>query len=87
MLRPPRAPYVHHMQTLIATYPRALERNVSPGEYLTDGIRLFRVVATPFDPWKGECAELEDCYTLATRTYPPDAFSLLRLEPISLQSA
>ena len=39
-----------------------------PGVYLTDGLRLFRVVGT-LAPNDGPCVHMEDCYTLSEDLY------------------
>jgi hypothetical protein len=47
------------------------------GQYLTDGQRLFRVIAglTP----GGTSAALEDCYSLEVATHSPDELDSMRL--------
>jgi hypothetical protein len=60
--------------------PARLPNSLCPGAYVTDGIRLYRVVANLFDPWRGlHTAELEDCLTLESELYPPSKLGAMRL--------
>jgi hypothetical protein len=63
---------------------RTLERaGFAPGDYLTDGERLLRVVAR-FDPRaEHPSAVLEDCLTLEIDAYTPDALVAMPLHPVS----
>ena len=45
---------------------------VEPDVYLTDGVRLFRVVRGFAWPAHESQAVLEDCRTLEQSSYPPD---------------
>lgn len=69
---------------LSITAPEAFEPSLSPGSYLTDGTRLFRVVAKLLDPWRGQVVELEDCVTLATSLYSPEELRALGVRPVHL---
>jgi hypothetical protein len=62
-----------------------IDQGLCPDTYMTDGIRLFRVVATLLDPWRGgEAAELEDCLTLRMTHYSAYALANLRLERVAV---
>jgi hypothetical protein len=58
------------------TEQRLLPPSLCPDAYVTDGIRLFRVVESLLDPWHGESAHLEDCLTLRSCFYPVDELRL-----------
>jgi hypothetical protein len=52
---------------------------LAPDSYLTDGVRLFRLVS-PFDPAANPpFAMLEDCTTLVTSPYLPHELSAMHL--------
>lgn len=54
-----------------------------PGDYLTDGERLLRVVSR-FDPRaEHKFAVLEDCLTLEIDAYTTDALAAMALRPVS----
>ncbi len=58
-----------------------LSRSLCPGSYITDGVRLYRVVTNLIDPRTArQTAELEDCLTLDTLLYPTDSLARLPLE-------
>ncbi|QEC49888.1 hypothetical protein FSW04_21505 [Baekduia soli] len=60
---------------------------VPGGGYVTDGVRLFRVV-TPLAPELGiHSAVLEDCATLRWRTYEGSELHRLRLRTVRPQQA
>ena len=63
---------------------RTLERaGLAPGDYLTDGERLLRVVAR-FDPRaEHPFAVLEDCLTLEINAYTPDALVAMPVRLVS----
>ncbi|MGZ4271702.1 MAG: hypothetical protein ACXVSX_21155 [Solirubrobacteraceae bacterium] len=58
--------------------PRAREA----GAYLTDGARLFRVVAPLCPTVKPAVAVLEDCMTLRARVYTADELWQMHLAPV-----
>ena len=64
--------YVHPHADRRLPSPGLAPRNTSvghdPGVYLTDGLRLFRVVGT-LTPNNGPCVHMEDCYTLSEDLY------------------
>ncbi len=67
--------------TLTATKTRSVSHSLCRDAYLTDGIRLYRVVSMLFDPWKGGgSAELEDCLNLETALYSQEALGEMRLK-------
>jgi hypothetical protein len=67
--------------TVTATHTRT--RYWSPGMYLTDGRRLFRVVSR-FSGDVGEMfATLEDCATLDVEAYSPGELYAMALEPVA----
>jgi hypothetical protein len=70
------------MSTVIFRSAPDSRTSLCPGSYFTDGIRLYRVVTTLLDPWKGESVELEDCMTLRTSFYAPDALGQMDLAPV-----
>ena len=50
--------------------------------YLTDGLRLFRVIrgfASPIEGSEGSFALLEDCRTLEAQPFTPSELSSMRL--------
>lgn len=53
--------------------------HVEPNVYLTDGIRLFRVVRGFAWPAHESQAVLEDCRTLEHSSYAPDQLSSMGL--------
>ena len=55
--------------------------------YLTDGCRLFRVIAPPSPDLGIHTAVLEDCKTLAWRTYNAWQLSWLRLREVARLSS
>lgn len=71
------------MRLIRSTTPvgRPVLAELIPGNYLTNGDRLFRVVAQltsasrPF-------AELEDCLTLEVHRYSPDELYGMQLRPV-----
>jgi hypothetical protein len=63
--------------------------DVETDVYLTDGLRLFRVVRGFTWPIRDSWAVLEDCLTLAQYTYAPDelgglGLSIVRSGPSAL---
>ena len=68
--------------SIVAPISRSsLRDTLHPGAYFTDGIRLYRVVRTMYDPWKERnTAELEDCLTLGTSVYSLGALETMDLE-------
>ncbi|HEY7250045.1 MAG TPA: hypothetical protein VIG37_06085 [Methylomirabilota bacterium] len=69
------------MPLLTRTSARSLHHSLCAGAYFTDGIRLYRVVASLADPWSGgQTVELEDCLSLETAVYPLDAITDMRLK-------
>lgn len=59
--------------TIIAETTRGrLSSDVEPDTYLTDGLRLFRVVRGFSWPTEASWATLEDCRTLEEYSYSPD---------------
>jgi hypothetical protein len=55
----------------------------APGDYLTDGERLLRVVSR-FDPRaEHKFAMLEDCLTLEIDAYTADVLATIALRPVS----
>jgi hypothetical protein len=56
----------------VLTPHEALPDSLCPDAYVTDGIRLFRIMDQLLDPWHGESAHVEDCLTLRTWIYPID---------------
>ena len=55
----------------------------TPGDYLTDGERLLRVVSR-FDPGaEHKFAMLEDCLTLEVHAYTPDLLATMALRRVS----
>jgi hypothetical protein len=60
------------MFAALKTEHRVLPQSLCPDAYVTDGIRLFRVMDRLIDPWHGESAHLEDCLTLRSSFYPVD---------------
>jgi hypothetical protein len=59
--------------TIVAeTSKGRLSTDVEPDTYLTDGLRLFRVVRGFSWPIDESWATLEDCRTLEEYTYSPD---------------
>ena len=52
--------------------------------YVTDGLRLFRVVSPLAVPPDWTSAELEDCMTLERDTYSPGELWQMRLVPVKL---
>jgi hypothetical protein len=66
--------------------PEEYERLIVPrtlataaGSYVTDGLRLFRVVSPLASGPELETAELEDCLTLEVETYSPGELWAMRL--------
>jgi hypothetical protein len=57
------------------------ERAPAGYAYLTDGMRLFRIVA-PFMHERPQSALLEDCFTLETRFYASDELAEMPLRPV-----
>jgi hypothetical protein len=53
----------------------------TPGRYMTDGRRLFRVVS-PFEGMELRSAELEDCLTLQVGRYSADELFGMGLKPV-----
>lgn len=53
-----------------------------PDSYLTDGERLFRVIARIGEDECGGLASLEDCRTLEVSTYLPDELVGMALRPV-----
>ena len=54
------------------------------GVYLTDGLRLFRVVGT-LTPDDGPCLHLEDCYTLSEALYTTSELWEMDLRTVGLR--
>ena len=54
--------------------------------YLTDGIRLLRVVSKFEHTGASMFASLEDCLTLEVRPYSPGELSAMALRPVSTGS-
>jgi hypothetical protein len=54
------------------------------GLYLTDGLRLFRVVGT-LTPAEGPCVHLEDCYTLSEELYTPGELWEMQLRTVGYE--
>jgi hypothetical protein len=52
-----------------------------PGRYLTDGVRLYRVVAALASPSGRAMVELEDCRSLEVVLMPAD-----QLDPLALRA-
>jgi hypothetical protein len=78
------------MSTLQATEtihaPVAPSEDFSPGYYLTDGRRLFRVVSrftTTLSPY----ADLEDCMTLSVDRYTPTDLYAMGLRSVHRTAA
>ena len=60
------------MTILAETTRRRLSTDVETTTYLTDGLRLFRVVRGFSFPVIDSWATLEDCRTLGQHTFSPD---------------
>jgi hypothetical protein len=56
---------------------------VEPSTYLTDGVRLFRVIVGFEWPPEESWAVLEDCRTLEQATYTPDELRRMGLERVT----
>jgi hypothetical protein len=56
---------------------------VEPGTYLTDGVRLLRVIVGFEWPPEESWAVLEDCRTLEQATYTPDELWRMGLERVT----
>jgi hypothetical protein len=55
--------------------------SLCPDAYVTDGIRLYRVVASLLDPWSGSHgAQLENCLTLETKLFSLQELRWMRLD-------
>jgi hypothetical protein len=55
----------------------------SPGDYLTDGRRLLRIVSRFDSRAEHIVAVLEDCLTLEIDAYTPDALATMALRRVS----
>jgi hypothetical protein len=73
------------LRTRAADRPRRSEPPLPADSYVTDGARLFRVVA-PLNPPQGVMnAVLEDCRTLTWHSYSADALWQARLRPAAAE--
>ncbi len=61
---------------------RASSAPLSPDRYLTDGRRLFRVVAQFPSGAEQAFASLEDCLTLDVQAYAPGELHQMSLRPV-----
>jgi hypothetical protein len=66
-----------------APYPTVDE--CSPGVYVTDGVRLFRVIAPGQSLFPS--AELEDCLTLEVDRYFSDELYAMRLHRVARRAS
>jgi len=57
------------------------------GAYLTDGVRLLRVVWPLCSLHRPDMAILEDCKTLSLTAFTSDELSAMRLTPVTPTSA
>lgn len=74
------------MMSVIAPVPETIEDSDAfrPGVYVTDGIRLFRVIRP--DQSLFPSAELEDCLTLQVDRYFSDELYAMRLHRVHVFS-
>jgi hypothetical protein len=77
--------YLHGMLIGVSRVPEWLRqlREGADGDavYLTDGLRLFRVVGA-MTPDGGPCVHLEDCYTLSEALYTPGELWEMQLRTV-----
>ena len=58
------------------------ERSWEAGDYVTDGLALFRVVSPLSRPWRHGIAVLENCRTLAIGAYTAEELWHMALETV-----
>jgi len=57
--------------------------SLCPDAYVTDGIRLYRVVSALLDPWNGSHgAQLENCLTLETKLFSMQELRWMNLDVV-----
>ena len=73
------------LSSLLAPELRSpLRKSLRRGSYLSDGVRLFRVVSPPTTVRERTFVRLEDCRTLEVQAYPPselDSMGLRAVQP------
>jgi hypothetical protein len=75
------------MSSLSSAIAPTATAGVAYDGYLTDGARLFRVVAAVNPDPRFGFARLEDCQTLEVRRYEADELSGMHLRPVEQASA
>lgn len=60
----------------------APSQRLDADSYLTDGVRLLRVVSRFEADARSACAWLEDCLTLEVRPYSPRELGAMRLRAV-----
>lgn len=88
-IRMPAARAIHEATSLMSLPPigslirrPARSEVLAPGHYLTDGVRLFRVVSRFTSHDENASASLEDCYTLEIESYSPDELYSIGLRQV-----
>lgn len=78
-----RSGTLHAMSAIATTVTEGVEQTdrFAPGVYVTDGVRLFRVISPGQSLFPS--AELEDCMTLEVDRYFSDQLFAMRLHRVA----
>lgn len=82
-----RCPNLPCMTTRYLESTRERAEQLLRSRYLTDGRRLFRVISSSNPAFELSFATLEDCLTLAVRTYTAEDMLALAMRPVHAGAA